>query len=64
MCVWLFAYHTARNGMCWQQMAVDRCRFQRRIQQTSKVISPVLTKEHREKIFCHQWKCDSVLNET
>lgn len=50
MRVWPYAYNRARIGE-WQQMAVDRFRFQRRINETSEKISRILTAEHRQKMF-------------
>jgi hypothetical protein len=34
----------------WMQASIDRCRFQRRIEQLSDILSPVLTEEHRQRI--------------
>lgn len=50
MRVYAFAYKTARQG-CWMMAARDRDRFKRRIEYTEAVISPILCKEHREKIL-------------
>ncbi len=32
------------------QASIDRCRFQRRIEQLSDILSPVLTEERRQRI--------------
>ncbi|XP_059621200.1 uncharacterized protein LOC132264880 [Phlebotomus argentipes] len=47
---WDFAYRRARKGH-WEQVARDRDRFEKRILSLSSVLSPVLDKSHREKIF-------------
>lgn len=47
MDLWAFAYYEARKSN-WQQIVADRNRFQRRINQTGKIISPVLNAEHRK----------------
>lgn len=38
---WSFAHHTARKGT-WHFKAVDRIRFQRRIEQTKNILESVL----------------------
>lgn len=50
MRVWLYAHHQARVSE-WQRVAVDRLRFQNRINQINQTISSVLSVEHRLKIF-------------
>lgn len=50
MRVWVYAYHDARVSE-WQRVAVDRLRFQNRISQINQKISPVLSEEHRLKMF-------------
>lgn len=47
--VWLYAYHTARIGT-WKQEYLDRKRFQKKIEACAKVISPILSPEHRTNI--------------
>lgn len=56
--VWLYAYHTARIGT-WKQEYLDRKRFQRKIDVCSKVISPILSSEHRTNILNRNvtWHC-------
>nr|XP_006629786.1 PREDICTED: protein phosphatase 1 regulatory subunit 15A [Lepisosteus oculatus] len=49
--VWAFASRAARSGACWQEMARDRDRFQRRVQQTSVAIEPCLQPEHRARVW-------------
>ncbi|XP_047195723.1 protein phosphatase 1 regulatory subunit 15B-like [Hippoglossus stenolepis] len=46
---WLFARQASRKGR-WEEMARDRDRFQRRIQETERDISHCLTLPHREKM--------------
>lgn len=53
MYVWTFAYSKARRNN-WIQIAADRDRFQKRINDTSEILSHILTKEHREKILYHR----------
>ncbi|KAI1887806.1 hypothetical protein AGOR_G00194150 [Albula goreensis] len=48
---WRFASREARDGSCWQEMARDRHRFQRRVQAASDVISPVLQPSHRASVW-------------
>lgn len=50
MCVWNYAFWAARNGN-WIQIALDRYRFQRRIQEFERKFSYILTEKHREKFF-------------
>lgn len=47
---WDFAYRQARKGE-WEQIGRDRVRFNQRIENTKKVIDPILNKILREKIF-------------
>ncbi|XP_069383990.1 protein phosphatase 1 regulatory subunit 15A-like isoform X1 [Paralichthys olivaceus] len=49
MRTWLFARQASRKGH-WEEMARDRDRFQRRIQETERAISHCLTQPHREKM--------------
>nr|ARX72032.1 protein phosphatase 1 [Erinnyis ello granulovirus] len=49
MWVWLYAAKKARSNY-WEQCAVDRARFQRRIKEVGLKISWVLSNEHRSKI--------------
>ncbi|XP_055858560.1 uncharacterized protein LOC129920991 [Episyrphus balteatus] len=56
MHAWNYAYRAARKGH-WEDFARDRTRFQQRIERTSVYLNPVLTLEHREKIY-HSRFCD------
>lgn len=49
MRVWPYAYHAARIGS-WKQDYLNRQRFILRFRATEKIISPILTSEHRMKI--------------
>ncbi|KAJ1527492.1 hypothetical protein ONE63_007464 [Megalurothrips usitatus] len=50
MLAWDFAYRSSRLGP-WEQMVRDRERFKTRIRQFECILSPVLTSEHRNKIW-------------
>ena len=50
MLAWDFAYRASRVGP-WEEIARDRGRFKTRIQQFESIISPVLTSDHRDKIW-------------
>lgn len=52
---WKFAYIQARKDI-WQQEARDRKRFERRIGDLSKVISPILEKKYKKIIQNSQMK--------
>lgn len=47
---WDFAYRQARKGE-WEQIGRDRARFNQRIENTKKIIDPILNKNLRENIF-------------
>ncbi|VDH97961.1 protein phosphatase 1 regulatory subunit 15B [Mytilus galloprovincialis] len=47
---WSFAYRQARKGH-WIQFAIDHHRFKRRIHTTETIITPILSPEHRLKIY-------------
>lgn len=53
--VWGYAYREARRGK-WEQMARDSDRFHRKIMVLKDIISPILTYEHREKVFKHRFE--------
>ncbi|XP_055917206.1 uncharacterized protein LOC129949648 [Eupeodes corollae] len=59
MHAWNFAYRAARKGH-WEDVARDRTRFQKRIERTSVYLNPVLTPEHREKIYRSRFCDDAV----
>lgn len=44
-------YRDARNGQVWINCAVDRCRFNNRINACKDVLQSVLTKEHRQCVL-------------
>ncbi|KAG5261343.1 hypothetical protein AALO_G00302920 [Alosa alosa] len=48
---WAFASKAARNGSCWMEMARDRDRFRRRVEDAGKVISPCLSHDHRRLVW-------------
>ena len=50
MIYWNFAYKTARKGH-WQTFALDRFRFQNRIQNSEKILKPIFNNLHRLKIW-------------
>lgn len=47
------------RGGIWQNYALDRERFQRRIQEASSIISPVLGQLHRRRIVERNNLCGS-----
>ncbi|XP_053484944.1 protein phosphatase 1 regulatory subunit 15A [Ictalurus furcatus] len=48
---WNAANQAARDGSCWMEMARDRDRFKRRVEQIGEIISPCLTAQHRAKVL-------------
>ncbi|XP_051994553.1 protein phosphatase 1 regulatory subunit 15A-like [Xyrauchen texanus] len=48
---WRFASRAARDGSCWLQMARDRERFKRRVENIEKVIKLCLSPEHRACVW-------------
>lgn len=48
--VWSYAYQAHRKGDYWQQCALDRERFKRRIQNLEVLLSPILLEGHRDKV--------------
>lgn len=50
MITWAHAYQAARKGQ-WRENALDHERFQRRIDDTEKILTPVLLTEHRNKMY-------------
>ena len=50
MVVWRYAYEQARKGH-WQAVALDRCRFARRVVEANKVLGHVLDCNHRKRIY-------------
>lgn len=47
---WNYAYSEARKGK-WEQMGRDRERFEKRINELSHILSPILKTDHRQKIY-------------
>lgn len=47
---WNFAYNSSRKGP-WIFVAIDRGRFQRRIEELSKIITPILDNNHRCNVY-------------
>lgn len=56
MHTWNYAYRAARKGH-WENYVRDRDRFRVRIERASTLLNPVLTPEHREKIYRERF-CD------
>ncbi|KAF5907050.1 protein phosphatase 1 regulatory subunit 15A-like [Clarias magur] len=48
---WGSASQEARDGSCWMEMARDRARFKRRVENTGELIRWCLTAEHRAKVL-------------
>ena len=47
---WAEEYQEARKGQ-WYQYGLDRERFQKRISEVEKILAPVLSAEHRLKVY-------------
>ena len=47
---WCQAYEEARIGP-WVQFAADRERFKKRITDSETVLNPILSNDHREKVY-------------
>lgn len=50
MRAWRYAYSEARKGK-WEQLGRDRERFVNRINEVSRILSPVLDVDHRQKVY-------------
>lgn len=50
LCTWLFAYQSARQSL-WEQEALDRIRFKKRVESSAMYLNPVLNVEHRNKVY-------------
>lgn len=50
MVVWSFAHREARRSD-WKKVYLDRLRFERQMFLSGEIISPILTTEHRQKIY-------------
>lgn len=57
MIAWRYAYRSHRQKY-WENLAVDRWRFQNRIFKFQNIINPVLAIEHRHKIYCDRFISD------
>lgn len=47
---WDYAYREARKGR-WHLFAIDRFRFQRKINEIEKLLSPIFDLDHRKAVF-------------
>lgn len=56
---WISDSEAARKGT-WHLYAIDRKRFEFRIEMLEFLISPILTKEHREVILKSKFHCYNV----
>lgn len=54
---WKFAYSEARKGK-WDQIALDRGRFEKRINELSRILTPILATGHRQRIFDERFRSD------
>lgn len=54
---WKFAYSEARKGK-WEQMGRDRERFEKRISELGRILTPILAADHRQKIFQQRFRRD------
>lgn len=52
---WKFAYSEARKGK-WEQLGRDRLRFEKRINELSRILTPILAAKHRQKIFSERFR--------
>ncbi|XP_072382118.1 uncharacterized protein PPP1R15 isoform X1 [Diabrotica undecimpunctata] len=50
MVQWSFAYRNARKGP-WEEYARDRERFNKRINETERILAPVFDSRHRENVY-------------
>lgn len=58
MYVWSYAYKQARKSQ-WAMEAVDRFRFQRRIDAAGDALLGILNPSHRERIYIERF-CDNI----
>lgn len=54
---WKFAYSQARKGQ-WEQMGRDRGRFEKRINEVSRILSPILATDHRAQIYKERFQTE------
>ncbi|XP_043284929.1 uncharacterized protein PPP1R15 [Venturia canescens] len=57
MIKWNYAYRAARRGP-WEEMARDRERFRGRIHRTERILSPILSVQHRNQIWQKRFDVD------
>lgn len=50
MVVWQYAYRAYRKKY-WEFFPLDRIRFKDRIDKISKIVTPILNCEHRNKVY-------------
>lgn len=55
MVTWTFAHKECRKKW-WENVALDRIRFEHRIDQLSFILEPVLKNNHRCKIYEERFK--------
>lgn len=55
MVTWKFAYKECRKKW-WENVAIDRIRFERRISQLSSILEPIFENMHRCKIYKERFK--------
>lgn len=55
MHAWKFAYSQARKSEL-AQLQMDKVRFKNRINETNEILSPILSFDHREKIFNERFR--------
>ncbi|KAG5673692.1 hypothetical protein PVAND_003715 [Polypedilum vanderplanki] len=53
---WDYAYREARKGDVWLQLARDRERFNKRIQDCGNLLRPILNENHRRKVFADRFE--------
>lgn len=52
---WKFAYKNARKGK-WEQYGRDNERFKQRIDKLNDILSPLLSLQHRERVFNERFR--------
>lgn len=50
LCTWDYAHRQARKGH-WEEVGRDRVRFSDRIRRVEAELKPMLTAQHRDKIY-------------
>lgn len=58
-------YHITADDDCrntyWEFVALDRVRFQKRIQDTAAIINSILNHNHRCKVFKERFEINTIL---